>query len=151
MTSAISGLQKLSQPGGAPPPLHQTHQMHQTMKTQSDAISEHNYSKVCCWYGSVLALCLFIVFATNPCCFIVVFSEYELSVYERWLRRWAVEISCLFWSERQDRLGTARVWLAAALQLQGGVSPAPPVTARWTVGLRSLSCERGCLRPEDGF
>ena len=63
----------------------------------------------------------------------------------------AVEISCLFWSERQDRLGTARVWLAAALQLQGGVSPAPPATARWTVGPRSLSCERGCLRPEDGF
>ena len=150
MTSAISGLQKLSQPGGAPP-LHQTHQTHQTTKTQSDAIREHNYSKVCCWYGSVLAQCLFIAFATNPCCFIVVFSEYELSVYERWRQRRAVEISCLFWSERQDRLGTARVWLAAALQLQGGVSPAPPATARWTVGLRSLSCERGCLRPEDGF
>ena len=106
VTSAISGLQKLSQPGGAPPPLHQTHQMHQMTKTQSDAISEHNYSKVCCWYGSVLAQCLFIVFATNPCCCIVVFSEYELSVYERWRRR-AVEISCLFWSEHQDRLGTA--------------------------------------------
>ena len=63
----------------------------------------------------------------------------------------AVEISCLFWSECQDRLGTTKVWLAAALQLQGGVSPAPPATARWMVGIRSLSCVRGCLRPEDSF
>ena len=30
----------------------------------------------------------------------------------------AVEISCLYWSECQDRLGTARVWLAAVFQLQ---------------------------------
>ena len=63
----------------------------------------------------------------------------------------AVEISCLFWSECQDRLDSARVWLAAVFQLQGGVSPAPPAIARWTVGLRSLSCERGCFMPDDGF